>query len=117
MPDPPRDLQLIVLSNLAKDIRQLGQPAADQSPPVAVIFGPVPVFQAAIERDFPVKLAPTENIGLQPLTIAAIPQDGLTVNRLIAEINTILERLRRQGVLAEIYLRWYERDYSQPTTP
>jgi ABC-type amino acid transport substrate-binding protein len=102
---------------LAKDIRQLGQPAADPSPPVVVIFGPAPIFQAARERDFPVKLAPVENIGRQPLTIAAIPQDGLAVNRLIAEINTILERLRRQGVLAEIYLRWYEQDYSQPPAP
>jgi ABC-type amino acid transport substrate-binding protein len=114
MPEPPRNLQLIVISNMAKAIRELGQPAAGQTPPVEVIFGPIPVFQASVERDFPVKLAP-ETIGFQPLAIAVVPQDGLTINRLISEINKVLDRLQRQGVLAEIYLRWYEQDLSQPT--
>jgi ABC-type amino acid transport substrate-binding protein len=110
MAQPPRDLQLIVLSNLIKDIRQLGQPA----PPFDAIFGPTPILQAAIERDIKVKLAPeAKAVGIQPLVIAAAPQEGLKVERLIAEINKVLDRMERQGTLAEIYLTWYNRDLSQ----
>jgi ABC-type amino acid transport substrate-binding protein len=114
MPPPPADLQLIVLSNLSKSIRQFGQVDAAEGPPVEAIFGPAPVFQEAISSGLPLQLAPEAGqVGLQPLAIAAVPQDGLKVDRLVAEINKILERLQRQGTLSEIYLQWYGQDLSQ----
>jgi hypothetical protein len=54
------------------------------------------------------------NLPAHPLVVAVVAQDGLTVERLMAEINTILERLERQGTLAELSLRWYDQDLSQP---
>lgn len=113
MPAPPQTLQLVVLSNLSKAIRELGQvdPAGRQ---VDAIFGPAPVLQAAVEQDFPVKLAAgAKNLGAQPLVIAAAPQDDLKVDRLISEINHLLLRLQQQGLLAEVYFRWYKQDFSQ----
>jgi hypothetical protein len=114
MPAPPPDLQLIVLSNVAKAIRQFGEAAPINQPQVEAILGPVPMFQEAIVSGALVKLAPEANqVGLQPLTIAAVPQEGLKVDRLMAEINQVLERLQRQGTLTEIYLKWYGRDLSR----
>ena len=111
----PSDVQLIVLSNLPKAIRQLGQPDSENGPQLDAIFGPTPIFEAAIRFDLPVKLAPEiGEIGVQPLVIATVPQDGLKVDRLISEINKTLARLQRHGHLAEVYLRWYGRDLSQP---
>jgi len=110
MPQPPADIQLIIVSNLIKDIRQLGQPEPD----LDAIFGPSPILRSAIERDIPVKLAAeAEVVGYQPMVIATVPQEGLKVERLIGEINTILIRLERQGTLSEIYLDWYNQDLSQ----
>jgi polar amino acid transport system substrate-binding protein len=112
-PFPP--LQLIVVSNLQKAIRQLGQPVEKaDTPQLDAIFGPTPLFQEAIKTGLPLQLAAeAKNIGVQPLVIAAVPQNGLKVDRLLAEINTALDRLQRQGVLSEIYLQWYEQDLSQ----
>jgi ABC-type amino acid transport substrate-binding protein len=113
MPQPPADLQLIVLGNLAKSIRQFGDATPENQPQAEVLLGPAPMFQEAIASGLPVKLAPQgSQVGLQPLTIAAVPQDDLKVERLMAEINKILERLQRQGTLAEIYLKWYGQDLS-----
>jgi ABC-type amino acid transport substrate-binding protein len=109
-PAPPDDLQLIIVSNLIKDIRELGQ----SEPQLDAIFGPSPILRTAAERGIPVKMASeAEVIGYQPMTIATVPQEGLKVERLIAEINTILIHLQRQGTLAEIYLNWYNQDLSQ----
>jgi L-cystine transport system substrate-binding protein len=114
MPKPPADLQLIVLSNMAKAIRQFGEAAPINQPQAEAILGPVPMFQEAIVSGAPVKLAPEANqVGLQPLAIAAVPQEGLKVERLMAEINNVLERLQRQGTLTEIYLKWYGQDLSR----
>ena len=113
----PAGIQPVALSNLPKAIRQLGQLQETEPEPEAqidAIFGPAPILEEAIKSDVPVKLAtPTENLGLQPLAIAAIPRDELRVDRLIQEINKVLDRLDRQGTLAEIYLRWYEQDLSR----
>ena len=90
MPAPPGDLQLIVLSNLAKGIRQFGEAAPINQPQAEAILGPVPMFQEAIVGGAPVKLAPEANqVGIQPLAIAAVPQEGLKVDRLMAEINNV----------------------------
>jgi len=109
MAEPPPDLRIVPLSNLPKSIRQLGNPGENGQPiQVDAIFGPIPIFQEAIKSDFSVKLAPqARNLGLQPLVVATVPQDGLTVDRLIAKINNVLGRLERQGTLAEIQLDWY----------
>jgi ABC-type amino acid transport substrate-binding protein len=115
MPQPPADLQLIVLSNLPKSVRQFGQATEAAGPPVEAIFGPAPVFQEAIDSGLALKFAPEAGrVGLQPLAIATVPQGGLKVDRLIAEINQILERLQRQGALSEIYIQWYGQDLSRP---
>jgi polar amino acid transport system substrate-binding protein len=109
----PTDVQPIPLSNLLKAIHELGESGSEQEAQVDAIFGPAPIFQEAIKSGLPVKLAPqAQNVGFQPLAIAVVPQDGLKVDRLLAEINKILERLQQQGTLAEIYLRWYEQDLS-----
>ena len=107
--EPPPELRIVPLSNLPKSIRHLGNPAENDEPlQIDAIFGPTPIFQEAIKGDFPVKLAPqARNLGLQPLVVATVPREGLTVDRLIAEINNVLERLERQGTLAEIQLDWY----------
>ena len=71
--------------------------------------------QVARDEGLPLKLtAPNQRLGIQPLAVAAVPQEGLKVARLIAEIDKILERADRQGTLAEIYLHWYEQDFSRP---
>jgi len=115
MPQSQPDLRIIALSNLQKAIRELGLPQGGDSPQVDAIFGPVPILEEAIRNNLPVKLATEEKIiGIQPLAIAAVPQDGLKVERLLSEINTILDRLQRQGTLAEIYIRWYGQDLSRP---
>jgi ABC-type amino acid transport substrate-binding protein len=112
---PRPDLQLVVLSNLLKAIRQLGQPEGADDFRLEALFGPAPILEEAVKRGFPVKLAPEAySIGIQPLVIATVPQDGLKVERLISEINKILSRLQRDGTLAEIYLRWYGQDLSRP---
>ncbi len=121
--EPPPDLQIVPLSNLSKSIRQLGNPENDEPIQIDAMFGPTPIFQEAVKSDFSVKLAPeARNLGLQPLVVATVPQEGLTVDRLIAEINNVLERLERQGTLAEIQLDWYgqqtfiQDDIQSPTT-
>ncbi len=111
----PANVQAVPLSNLLKAIRQMGQPDDEQETQIDAIFGPASILQEAVKSDLPVKLAPqAQNVGLQPLAVAVVPQDDLQTDRLISEINKILTRLQRQGTLAEIYLRWYEQDFSQP---
>jgi ABC-type amino acid transport substrate-binding protein len=109
------NVRLIVLSNLQKSIRELDQPTqGEDAPQVDVIFGPAPVLREAMHSGLPVKMAlEGDAIGVQPLAVAAVPQDGLKVDRLLTEINTIFNRLDRQGTLSEIYLEWYNQDYSQ----
>jgi len=115
LPAPVPQMQLIVLSNLPKEIRELGQPENEDGAQLDAIIGPAPILQEAIKREFPVKLAPdAAQVALLPLAVAAKPQDGLAAERLVAEINQILDRLQRDGTLAEIYLRWYSQDFSRP---
>lgn len=121
--EPPPDLRVVPLSNLQKSIRYLGDPAESDEPlQIDAIFGPTPIFQEAIKSDFPVKLAPdARNLGLQPQVVATVPREGLTVDRLLAEINNVLEQLERQGTLAEIQLDWYgaqpsDQEVIQPAT-
>ena len=110
LPPIPADVQPVVLSNLLKTIRQLSQPESEPEFQLDAIFGPAPIFQEAVKSDLPVQWV---KVGVQPLAIATVPQDNLKVDRLISEINKILERLQRQGTLAEIYLRWYGQDLSR----
>ncbi|MBN1220094.1 MAG: transporter substrate-binding domain-containing protein [Anaerolineae bacterium] len=115
LPQAPPAIQSIPLSNLLTAIHHLGEPEGEGETQVQALFGPTPIFQEAIKSGLPVKLAPqANNIGLQPLAIAIVPQDELATNRLVSEINKILTRLRHQGTLAEIYLRWYGQDLSHP---
>ena len=107
----PSNIQVIPVSNLAKAIRQLAQLEEQEAAQIDAIVGPAPVFQEAIKSEIPVKLAAgSDNLGRLPLAVATVPQDGLKVDRLILEINRILDRL---GTLAEIYLNWYGQDLSQ----
>jgi ABC-type amino acid transport substrate-binding protein len=110
LPQIPADAQPVALSNLLKAIRQLGQAEPEPEFQVEAIFGPAPIFQEAVKGDLPVRWV---QVGVQPLAIAAVPPDNLKVDRLILEMNKILERLGRQGTLAEMYLRWYGQDFSQ----
>jgi ABC-type amino acid transport substrate-binding protein len=112
---PLPEVQLIVLSNLQQTIRELGQSTPGEATPADVIFGPIPILEQAIRADLAAELALNgQRIGIQPLAIALTPQHNLKVDRLQTEINTIIERARHQGVLSEIYFRWYRRDLSQP---
>lgn len=114
MLQPPADVELILLSNLQKSIRELGAANSEAEGQPDAIFGPTPMFEQAISRDLPVGLAPqAERVGLQPVSIVAVPRDGLTTDRLINEINKILARLREQGDLAEIYQYWTNQDLSR----
>jgi polar amino acid transport system substrate-binding protein len=114
----PRGLRLIVLSHMPKAIRRMGGDTdkSNDAPSVEAIIGPAPVLaQALTDNQLSLKLLlDSSNLPPHPLVVAAVPQDGLKVDRLIAEINTILARLHRQGDLAEIYERWYGQDFSQP---
>jgi ABC-type amino acid transport substrate-binding protein len=110
LPQIPADMQPVALSNLLKAIRQLGQAEPEPEFRVDAIFGPAPIFQEAVKGDLPVRWV---QVGVQPLAIAAVAPDNLKVDRLILEVNKILERLDRQGTLAEMYLRWYGQDFSQ----
>lgn len=106
----PAEAQPVPVANLPKAIRQLAEPDSELN----AIFGPTPVLQEAIKSDLSVKLLPrAENVSRVPLTIAVVSQDDLKVDRLILEINKVLDRLHRHGTLAEIYLRWYGQDLSQ----
>jgi polar amino acid transport system substrate-binding protein len=114
MAPPPEGLQLIVVSNLPKTMRELALAEGQETAQLDAIFGPTPILEAAVEREFPVKLAAgAYRVGLQPLVIAAVPQDDLATDRLMAEINDILERSRERGLLAEIYFQWYREDFSE----
>ncbi|MCB0196623.1 MAG: transporter substrate-binding domain-containing protein [Anaerolineae bacterium] len=114
MLEPPDDIQLVIVSNLQKSIRELGQTDGETTAQLDALFGPTPMFEQAIGRDLPIKLAPqAERVGLQPVAIAAVPRDDLQVDRLIQEINQILLRLREQGILAEISQQWYNQDLSR----
>lgn len=111
----PADVTLVPLSNLPKSIRSLGDAAQSDEIQLKAIFGPTPIFQQAIERDLPVKLAPeAKRVGWHPLSVAAVPRDGLTPDRLVSEINQTLLRLQEQGTLAEVQYRWYGQDLSVP---
>ncbi len=103
----PAGLEPVAVSNLLKAIHDLGQPGQPDA-----LFGPAPVFQEAVKSELPVKVV-AGPLGYQPLAVAVISQDGLKVDRLLQEINKVLERHRRRGTLAEMYLRWYGQDYSQ----
>jgi ABC-type amino acid transport substrate-binding protein len=107
----PANIQPVPLSNLLHAIKQLGDPNHGQETIDAVV-GPVSIIQEAINSGLPVKLV-DQNLGTQPLAIAVMPQDNLKTERLVTEINNILTRLHREGTLAEIYLRWYQQDFSQ----
>jgi ABC-type amino acid transport substrate-binding protein len=106
----PPDVQPVPVSNLLLTIKQLGDSKGKQE--VDAVVGPVSIFQEAINNGLPVKLV-DQNLGTQPLAIAVVAQDNLKTERLVAEINNILTRLHRDGTLAEIYLRWYQQDFSQ----
>ncbi|GAB4451154.1 MAG: hypothetical protein Kow0031_33760 [Anaerolineae bacterium] len=108
-----RDARLLVLSNIQKSIRETeeGKFRAD------AWLGPAPVFEQAIRENnnLPLRLIRNdEALPPHPLVVAAVPQDGLAVDRLIDEIDTLLARLQRQGVLAELSLKWYGEDISPP---
>jgi len=107
----PDNMRVIPVSNLINTIKQLENPGNNEETVDAVI-GPVSIFQEAVKSDLPVKIV-AQNIGVSPLAVAVVPQDDLKTDRLVAEINNALNRLRRNGTLAEIYLRWYEQDFSR----
>ncbi len=107
-----RDARLLVLSNIQKSIRETEEGKFR----VDAYLGPAPVFEQAIrENNLPLRIIrDNEALPPQPLVIAAVPQDGLAVDRLIAEIDTVLIRLQSHGTLAELALKWYGEDISPP---
>lgn len=107
----PADIQAVNLSNLQKSIRQMGQSPAGRGQ-LDAILGPTPMFEQAVDQDLTIQIA-LQRVGMQPLSIAVVPRNDLTITRLIGEINKILARLQEQGVLAEIYQRWYGKDLSR----
>ena len=114
--DPiPVEVRLVSLSNLPKAMRELGEPGSETAAQVEAIVGPAPMFAAAVQQGNPVQLTlQGERVGYQPLAIAVVPPQGLEVDRLLLEINKILERLQDRGALAELSLRWYNQDLSRP---
>jgi ABC-type amino acid transport substrate-binding protein len=110
----PADIEIVPESNLLKTIRVLGQPGGEETTDVVAVIGPAPILQAAVNAGLPVKLGlQAQNLGFQPLAVAAVPRDGLKVDRLMLEINNVLGRLQRRGILAEVYQRWYQQDLSR----
>lgn len=108
LPALPANLQLVPQDNLPKAIRELGRSS------LKAIIGPSPVLSEAVKSELPVKLVPhAAGFSFLPLAVAAVAQDKLKVDRLILEINKVLDRLQRQGTLSEIYLRWYGQDFSK----
>jgi polar amino acid transport system substrate-binding protein len=112
----PADIQIIPVSNLPKAIRRLAGEDDNESPPLDGILGPTPVLRQAVQEEWPVKLA-ADNLGVLPLAVAVVPQEGLQVDRLLLEVNQILEKLHQRGTLSEASLRWYGQDYSQLPPP
>ena len=108
----PDNIKPVPVSNLLTTIKQLGNPN-NEGDPIDAVIGPASILQEAVKSDLPVKIV-AQNIGVSPLAIAVVPQNNLKTDRLVAEINNALARLYREGTLAEIYLRWYEQDFSQP---
>lgn len=107
--DFPLNAQPFVVSNLLKAVHEL--PGSDR---LDALFGPAPVFEQAIEAGLAVNLAAgPERLGFQPLAVAVVSQDGLKVDRLLAEINRVLDWLDRSGNLAESSFRWYQQDISR----
>jgi ABC-type amino acid transport substrate-binding protein len=109
----PTDIEIVPESNLLKTIRLLGQPEGEETTDVVAVIGPAPILQEAVNADLPVKPVQAQYLGFQPLAVAAVPRDGLKVDRLMLEINTVLGRLQRRGILAEVYQRWYQQDLSR----
>ncbi|MBN1993164.1 MAG: transporter substrate-binding domain-containing protein [Anaerolineae bacterium] len=117
LPQIPPNIQPIPVSNLLKAIHQLSEANSQPQAQMDAILGPTPILQEAVKSGLAVKMAPqAQHIGFRPLAIAVVPQDGLKTERLLAEIDKILARLQRQGILSEIYLRWYEQDLSHLPT-
>jgi ABC-type amino acid transport substrate-binding protein len=107
----PNNIRPVPVSNLINTIKQLDN-QNNEAEPVEAVVGPASILQEAVKSDLPVKIV-AHNIGVSPLAVAVVPQDNLKTDRLLAEINKVLARLQRDGTLAEIYLRWYEQDFSQ----
>jgi ABC-type amino acid transport substrate-binding protein len=109
----PPNVRPAPVSNLIKAIHQLSGDT-DTPPPFDAIFGPAPVFAQAVEAGLPVALVSGwERLGKQPLAVAAVRQEGLQVDRLLAEINRVLDLLEREGILAETSLKWYGEDITR----
>ena len=114
-PTLPAGIQVVPVSNLALAIDQLSIPASND---LEAIFAPAPILEDALRSGLPVKISISpQAMGTQPLALAIAPQAGLKRDRLQFEINSLLERKRRQGTLAEIYVRWYDQDLSKITSP
>jgi ABC-type amino acid transport substrate-binding protein len=111
----PKNIRPIPVSNLINTIKQLDN-ANGEAESVEAVIGPASILQAAVKSDLPVKIV-AQNIGVSPLAIAVAPQDNLKTDRLMLEINNVLKRLHRDGTLAEIYLRWYDQDFSEAPDP
>ena len=91
----PKDTQLVVLSNIQKSIREI----EEGSVTIDAFLGPAPMFEQAIANNkLPLRvIRDSKTLPPHPLVIAAVPQDGLTVDRLITEINTIIAALAAPG--------------------
>lgn len=113
VPLPP-SVNVVPLSTMLQATSQLSQTEAANPAQIEAIVGPTPMLQQAINTGWPVKFAAqTEIMGYQPVAVALSPQDGLPVERLLTEINRILTELDEQAVLAEVYYRWYDKDFSR----
>lgn len=109
----PATTEVVPVSSLWQATEQLS-PTTEIETTLAAIFGPTPQLRLTINEGWPVKFASqAEQIGFQPLSLATRPQDGLSVDRLLTEINRVLVEADQQGDLSEIYYRWYDDDFSR----
>ncbi len=109
----PPTAQLIPMIDLLDGVNQLSQPPdeAKTGPPLQAIFGPAPMWQQAINTSWAVKLTPI--VDYQPIAVAVVAPEGQADVRLLQALNQILARLDEQHELTEIYVRWYDEDFSR----
>ena len=101
----------IPVDNVATAVDQLASDGP--STPFEALIGPLPMLELALIEGLPLQINPvSQQIEPLPLSIATVPIDGLSTDRLLQELNRILGRLEQRGQLAEIHLTWYDRDYS-----
>jgi ABC-type amino acid transport substrate-binding protein len=109
----PLTAQLVPTIDLLDAMTQLSQSVeiTQTGSSLQALFGPAPMWQQAINTGWAVKLTPV--VAYQPIAVAAVAPEGKHDERLLQALNQILARLDEQHQLTEIYVHWYDEDFSR----